>query len=808
MQNIRLALRLLVKDPGFTMVAVSTLALGIGANAAIFSIVNSVLLHPLPYPDAARLVSISGKSLDSGATGVGVSYTKFLQLRDGAPSLESVAAFYSLTLSISTHGEPSQIASARTSASLFDVLGAKPFSGRGFSSEEDRPGGRDVAVVTDAFWHNQLGGDAAVLGKPIVLDGNPTLIVGVLPREFRFPLVQPEPQVWLARPFDMPALGPEKVRSGAGYLTVIGRLRPGQTASRLQEEASRVDARYGAEFPGFVDARKFGLSAISLEESLVGSLRSSLLALLSAVGFVLLIACANVASLLLARAATRKKEMALRSALGATWKHLSKQLLAEGLLLAFAGGAAGVLIAWWTLPFLLGTLTPGTLPGLQAIHVDGGVLLFSLAVCSLTGIAFGLGPAIQAARLDMNDNLKQGSRGSSEGGHSGRARQVMVVAQVALALVLMTGAGLLIRSFVSLMSVKPGFDSAKVLTFPFNLASSKYPQPAQRAEFYRQFLERVQSLPAVDSAGLVSALPLTGAERYVFFCPEGRVCQGLGKDPTISTRDVSPDYFRTLRIPLLAGRVFSPSDVAGSPRVTVINQTTAKRYFGESNPLGKHMANSRDRIPLEIVGVVGDVKFNSLNANNSEEMFLPFAQNPPVAMTLVVRSNSGAQPLVAAVRRKAAEIDPDLPIAGIRSMDEVVSFSVAQPRLTARLVALFAGVALLLAAIGIYGLLAYSVAQRSQEMAIRVALGAQSQSIYSLVLGQGMKLLGVGIAFGLLASLALTRMLRSLLFGTSATDPATLAVAVICFFAVGLAACYFPARRAAKVEAIDALRGG
>ncbi|HME06183.1 MAG TPA: ADOP family duplicated permease, partial [Bryobacteraceae bacterium] len=526
-----------------------------------------------------------------------------------------------------------------------------------------------------------------------------------------------------------------------------------------------------------------------------------------AVAFVLLIACANVASLLLARASTRRKEMALRTALGADWIHLSKQTLTEGLLLAFLGGAAGVLAAWWTLPSLLRTLTPGTLPGSEAIHVNTSVLLFSIAICCLTGIAFGLGPAIQAARLDVHENLKQGGRGSSEGGRGGRAREFMVTAEVALALVLMTGAGLLIRSFATLIGVKPGFDSAKVLTFPFSLPTTKYPQPAQKAEFYRQFLEQVQSLPMVESAGLVSALPLGGAIRYVFFCPEGRVCLGLGQDPTIATRDVSPDYFRAMRIPLLAGRMFTAADVAGSPRVTIINQTTVNRYFAGANPIGKHLANSRDRIPLEIVGVVGDVKITALNASDSEEMFLPYAQNPPVGMTLVVRSNSAAQPLVTAVRRKAMELDPDLPIAGIQSMEEVVSSSVAQPRLTAQVVGLFAGVALLLAAVGIYGLLAYSVAQRSQEMAIRVALGARSQSIYALVFGQGLKLLGIGVALGLLASLAVTRMLRSLLYGTSANDPVTFVAVVLTFFVVGLAACYFPARRATKVDAIVALRG-
>ncbi|HME08489.1 MAG TPA: ABC transporter permease, partial [Bryobacteraceae bacterium] len=381
MQDLKFGLRMLAKNPGFTLVAVLTLALGIGVNAAIFSIINAVLLHPLPYRDAGRLVSISGRVLDSGATGAGVSFTKFVQLRERASSLENAAAFYPLTLSLTTHGEPAQIAAVRASAGVFDVLGTRPARGRGFTPEEDQPGGRDVAVITDAVWHNRFGGDPTVLGKPISLDGSATVIVGILPPEFRFPLIQPEPEVWLARPFDHPGLGPERVRTGAGYLSVIGRLRRGETARRLQEQADLIDARYREQFPGFVDARKFGLFVTSLEESLVGSVRSSLLVLLSAVAFVLLIACANVASLLLARASTRRKEMALRTALGADLIHLSKQTLTEGLLLAFLGGAAGVLAAWWTLPSLLRTLAPGTLPGSEAIHVDTSVLLFSIAIC-------------------------------------------------------------------------------------------------------------------------------------------------------------------------------------------------------------------------------------------------------------------------------------------------------------------------------------------------------------------------------------------------------------------------------------------
>jgi putative ABC transport system permease protein len=805
LHNIKFGLRMLAKSPGFTIVAVLTLALGVGANAAIFSIINAVLLHPLPYKNAGRLVAIMGR-IEGGPSGGLVSYTKFLQLVRQATSIENVGAYYTLPLNLTTSGEPQQINGVRASAGVLSGLGIQPAKGRGFSKEEDAEGGRDVAVITDAFWHNHLGGDPAALGKPISLDGNPTVIVGILPPQFRFPMAQPEPEVWLARPFEYPALGAVRIHSGAGYLSVIARLREGETMQRLQEEADRANASYKQEFPGFADASKFSLSVTTLEDSLVGTLRPSLLVLLAAVGLVLLIACANVASLLLARATTRKKEMALRVALGANWTHLGKQLLAEGLLLSFIGGAAGVLIAWWALPLLIGTLTPGTLPGSETIHVNASVLMFSLAICFLTGIGFALGPIVQAARAGVYENLKEGGRGSSEGGSGGRSRELMVTAEVALALVLMTGAGLLIRSFATLMSVKPGFDSSQVLTFPFSLASSKYSQPVQRTDLYRQFLERVQNIPAVEAAGMVSMLPLSGT-RYVFFCAEGMVCQGLGKDPTISTRDISPGYFRTLRIPLLAGRTFTAADVEGSPRVAVINQTTARRYFADVSPLGRHIANSRDRISLEIVGVVGDVKFNTLSGGDSEEMFLPAAQNPPTAMTLVVRSSSNAEPLVAAVRRKAMELDPDLPLSGIQTMDQVVSFSVAQPRLTTRVTTLFAGMALLLAAIGIYGLLAYSVAQRSHEIAIRMAVGAQAVNIYSLVFGQGMKLITVGVAVGLLASFAVTRMMSSLLYGTSATDPATLAAAVFAFLIVGLAACYFPARRATQVDAIVALRG-
>ena len=805
LQDLKYALRMLAKSRGFTAVAVLTLALGIGANTAIFSIINTVLLRPLPYTNPEQLINISASDPAKGLLGIAVSYTKLQHLQQQTRTLESVGAFYSLSLNMTGGGEPQQINGNRVNVEFFRALGISPALGRSFAPAEDQIGGADVAMLSDGFWRSHFNGDPSVIGRSISLDGKSTTIIGILPRTFRFPFQQPESDVWLPRVFDIQALRPEQLRAGAGFLFIIARLKPGETFARAQAEVDTINRSYAQAFPGNADSGKLALTMTSLEDNLVGSVRPSLIVLLVAVGFVLLIACANVASLMMARATAREKEVAIRQALGASRGRLTRQLLTESLVLSFIGGTLGVIVATWCLP-LLRVAAAGVVPRLEEVRVDGIVLTFSIGLCLVTGLAFGLVPALQVSRRDLHETLKEGGRGSSESSRGGRARRLMVIAEVAVALMLVTGAGLLIKSFVHLLRVNTGFDSRGVTTFPINLPSTRYATGPQRAEFFRQALERIRPLPNVESAGAVTFLPLAGPIRYVFFCAEGQVCQGIGKDPIIALRQASPGFFETMRIPLLRGRTFTEGDIAGSPRVVIINQTVAERYFPHQDPIGKTLQNSREMVPMQIVGVVADVKFSSLSTPKFEEMYLPYQQSPWMAMTIVVRSSSAAQPLVAAVREKITELDPDLPLTGILPMEKVVSVSVGQPRLITGLVGGFAGFALLLAALGIYGVMAYSVSQRSHEMGIRMALGAVPRDIFRLVVGQGMRLVLVGIALGFLASLGLTRLLATLLFGTSANDPITFGAVAILLVGVAMAACYLPARRATRVDPLIALR--
>jgi putative ABC transport system permease protein len=802
-QDLKFAVRMLRKNPTFAIVAVLTLGLGIGANTAIFSVINAVLLQPLPYQDAARLIQISG-SLNQ-TTGAAVSLTKYDLVRAQSQTLESTAAYYPLTVSLVTGREPEALPGTRVSLDFFRVLGVAPAHGRTFLPEEEQIGGRDVALVSDSFWHSHFGGEESLLGRVLTIDGKDVAIVGILPKSFTFPLQVPEPEIWMPRVDQVATLRPEQIHSGATYLGVLGRLRPGSDLPAAQAELKTINAQYRAQFGSYVDASKFDLAAVSLQDSLVGTLRPSLLVLVFAVGFVLLIACANVANLLLARATAREKEIAVRKALGASRVRLVRQLLSESVLLSLAGGMVGVALCAALIPTLR-ALSPGAVPRLAETRLDAAVLLFSLFLCIATGIVFGLVPSVQAARREVQSSLKEGGRGSSEGGGRGRLRGGLIVVEVAVALVLMTGAGLLIESFVRLMRLDPGFTAKGVMTFPLSLPPNRYAQPAQQAEFYRMLLENVKAIPQVQAAGVTNYLPLSGAARYVFFCPQGTACQGIGKDPTIALRQVSPSYFDAVRTPLLRGRVFTESDVPGGNPVAIVNQITASRHWPGQDPIGKHLANSRDMIQREIVGVVADVKFNTLNTANSEEMYFPIAQFPWPSASLIVRSDTDPGPLVAAVRHKIAEVDPYLPVSGILSMDDVVATSVAQPRIVMQFVGVFAGFALLLSAVGIYGVMAYSVNQRKQEMGIRVALGAKPSDILRQVVGQAMRFTLAGVGFGVAISLLLTRLLSSVLFGIQGIDPAVFSAAAAVLVGSALLACYLPARRATHFDPIVVLR--
>jgi putative ABC transport system permease protein len=804
-QDVRFGSRMLRKSPGFTLVAALTLALGIGANTAIFSLIDAVLLRPLPYANPEQLIAISSATLDKSIRGISASFTKFTAVKQQSRTLQATGAFAAISSSLTTRGTPEQISAALSTGDFFHVLGISPAEGRGFLPEEDKPAGADVAILSDGFWHSHFGGDSSIVGRTIPLDGRSVTVVGVLPAAFRFPFQQPEPDVWFPRVFDIPSLPPVRIRTGAGFLTIFARLQAGASLAQAQAELDAIDSAYRQDNPGFVDGPKYTLDATSLSDSLVGALRPSLIVLLTAVGFVLLIGCANVASLLLARATAREREIAVRRALGASRARLVRQLLTESLLLSFIGGGLGVWLAAWSLR-LLRVLPPGTIPRLEEVRVDGGVLLFSVGICLLTGIAFGVVPSLQASSKNLHDTLKEGSRGSTEGGEGGRSRAALVIAEVAVALVLVTGAGLLIRSFARLLHVNAGFEATHVLTFSLNLPQTRYPQPARQSEFYRRLVERTQSVPGVESAAVVSHLPLATPTRFVFFCPEGTVCQGIGKDPIVAVRFASADYFKTMHIPLLSGRTFATSDVTSGKQVVLINETTAKLYFPNQDAVGKHLVQTREMIPMEIIGVVKDVKFSTLNGLPANEMYMLHEQSPWGSMTLVIRSASNPQPMVAAVRQIVHEIDSDQPFSNISTMDDVVSASVAQPRLVTQLVGSFAVLALLLAAIGIYGVMAYSVTQRTHEVGIRLALGAQPRDVLTLLMSQGMRLVLAGVALGMIVSLALTHLLAALLFGTSARDPLTFAGVSVLLIAVALLACYIPARRAMSVDPMVALR--
>jgi predicted permease len=803
-QDLRYAVRMLMKNPGFAMVSVIALAFGIGANTAIFSVINGVLIQALPYSHPERLVGIFTSSPERALKGFPVSFTKMTRIQERSHTLEKVSGYLPVLSSLQTRDLPVELPGVKVTASFFDVLGTAPVLGRSFRAEEDRPGGADVVVVSHRFWLTRLGGDPNAIGMTLPLDGRSVTLVGILPRDFHFPFLQPEPDVWFPRAFEDPGLNPVQVYSGASYLLLQGRLRRGTSLAAAQAELNDINAEYQHEFPGFADSKQYALEVDPLKESLVGPLRTSLLVLSSAVGLVLMIACANEASLLLARSTVRAKEMAIRSALGGSQHRIFRQLLTESLLLSFAAGAVGIAMAFITLRALR-FLPAGTLPRIDEIAINPVVLGFCLLMCLVTGLAFGLLPSLQGSRKAAQEGLKEEVRGTSGSRRSGRSLALLVAGEVAVVALLLSGTGILLKSFSNLMHVDPGFDANHVTTFTIALPSARYDKPLQQSEFFRRLVDSVQTLPQVRSAAVVNFIPLSGT-RFVYFCPEGMVCQGIGRDPIIALRLISPDYFKTMGIPLLRGRLFNDGDKEGGHPVAIINQWTAEHYYGGKDPIGRQIANSRDMIQREIVGVVGDVRFVGVNTPASQEMYLPQTQSPFGTMTLVVRSNAAVDSLSNTVKRKVAEVDPELPVSNIITMNDVVATSIAQPRLTAQFVSCFAGVALLLTIIGIYGVIAYAVTRRTREIGVRLAVGATPGRILLLVLNQGMRIVFLGIAVGTVASLFLTHLLKSLLFGTNPRDPFILSAVPCVIVVIALLACYIPAHRAAHIDPMEALR--
>jgi len=803
-QDLRYGLRMLAKNPGFAAVAVIALALGIGANSAIFSVVNTVLLRPLPYKNPERLVMVWEENSKQGFPRDTPSPANFIDWRDQNHVFESMAAIVEASFNLTGAGDPERIDGHGVSAGLFSLLGVEPQLGRAFRSEEDKPGGSHVVIISYGLWQRRFGSDPGIIGNPINLNGKSFIVVGVMPRTFQFPTRKD--QLWVPLAFDAKEAG----QRGSHYLEVIARIKPGVTLQQAQAEMTTIATRLQQQYPE--TNTSIGAVVTPLHEQVVGDIKPALLVLLGAVAFVLLIACANVANLLLARAAVRQKEIALRLALGAGRARLIRQFLTESVLLAALGGGIGLLLAVVGLS-VLKRFIPPNISQAQAITIDAKVLIFTVLVSILTGLIFGLAPATQAANFNLNDTLKESGRDSAAGSRGNRIRGLLVISEVAVSFILLIGAGLLINSFLHLRNVDPGFRAERALTMKIVLPEPRYADKEQRGVFYRELIRRVETLPGVSSAAVATNLPLTESGNSVGVSIEGHADPAPDRVPIVITRIISPRYFETMGIPLLKGRAFTEEDKSESesPSVIVVSETTARSFWPGEDALGKHIKvgspSNNDNKWLTVIGVVKDVRQFELVVEPKPQMYLPFTQaNFFEPRALVVKTNLEPLGLAATVRKTVWEIDKDQPVSDIASMEHIVSESVARQRFSMLLLGIFAGLALVLAAVGIYGVMSYSVAQRTHEIGIRMALGAQKKDVLKLTIGQGLKLVLIGVAIGLGAAFILTRVIASLLFGVSATDPITFVAISLVLIGVAMLASLIPALRAMKVDPMFALR--
>jgi putative ABC transport system permease protein len=804
-QDARYAMRMLLKNPGFTLVATLALALGIGANTAIFSVVNAVMIRPLPYRDASRLVMVWENNRSRGKPQNVVSPANFLDWKEQSDAFEDMAAFYDTLFNLTGLDDPEEIPGQRVTLNLFGLLGAEPMLGRAFEPDDAQPSRQDSVILSYGLWQRRFGGDPNIIGKTIKLNAEIYTIIGVMPPDYQLfvknnSTTGTRAEIWAPMMFEKE----DRVRRGR-YISAVARLKDGVTLGQAQSQMDALGDALERQYPDFNTG--WGINLVPFREQFTGEIRRPLLVLLGAVALVLLIACANVANLLLARAASRQREIAIRLAVGASRARVIRQLLIESTLLAVLGGAAGLLLAMWGVDALVG-LGPKELLPTSGASINLLVLGFTLSVSLLTGLVFGLAPAIEATHSNLNETLKEGGKAAVSGRRSHRLRNLFVIAEIAMALVLLIGSGLLVKSFVKLQAVSPGFNPDHLLTVRLRLPYKTYPDADQHVRFFRDALARVRQIPGVRSASAVSFLPFAGPGAATGFSVAGRPWPRPGEWPVADVRVCDGDYFQTMGIPLVKGRTFSEREQTVPSHVVVINETLAREMFPDEDPIGKRLfiQMMNDPPACEIIGVVGDVKHSGLDQQPRSMTYWPHVELAYPGMTLVARTEGGPLGYVTAVRREVQALDNDQPIANVYTMEQLLSESVARARFSATLLAIFAGVALVLAAVGIYGVMSYAVTQRTHEIGIRMALGADQAAVMRMVIRQGMTLAVIGVGAGVAASLALTQLLASLLFGVRATDPLTFITIALALTGVALGACFVPARRATKVDPMVALR--
>jgi predicted permease len=800
-KDIRYGLRGLLKHPAFTLIAIVTLALGIGANTAIFSVVNAVVLRPLPYQEPDRLVALLGtKDTNQEQLASFADFNDFTSQTKTLSGLIGVSPLWNLTLT--GDGEPENIQGLYASGNMFQLLGVSPAQGRAFLPEDDRANGAPVVLVSHGLWQRRFGADPSLIGKTLTINGTRTTVIGIMPRDFQF--LEPNAEMWLPLQQNQLANSARNVR----LLSLVGRLNAGVKLEQASAEFSTIAQRLASQYPD--TNSNVGLRIVPLHEQTVGSVRPALQLLFGAVGLVLLIACANVVNLMLVRGASRRKEIAVRAALGASRMRLIRQLLTESVVLSLLGGAGGVLLATWGIRALL-ALNPFQLPRANRISVDGAVLVFTFAASFFTGIVFGLAPVWQALKLDLHTTLKEGGRSGGPESSQRRLSNLLVITETAMAMVLLIGAGLLIRSFIRLLDVKPGFVTENVLTMQVGLPNAGYGQPAKRIAFLQQLEANLKTLPEVTSVGFVTRLPLMSSLNNVttFLAIEERPVP-IGERPEIDFRRASTGYFQTMGIPLLSGRLVTEQDIVNNNSFVVVNDALAKKFFPGEDPVGKRISTATSSGQqtqwTTIVGVVGSVRHLGLDVEPRPEIYYHTNTSPPFGPVVVIRTTGDPLHVFPSVRQQIREIDPDLPMARVSSMAQLVEQSVAQRRFGMFLLGLFAMFAVLLAGVGIYGVMSYSVSQRTQEIGVRMALGARSTDVLQMIVCNGMTLALLGVAIGLVGAVALTRLMARLLFEVRPTDALTFALVSLGLILVALIACYVPARRATRVDPLVALR--